>query len=159
MPPARVIPDPTELRRLLRTGHTHQQIADLVFERTGRRVTREAISTAVSRAGLSAPMNRYSTHLPWKVKIEHSKHYAARMLRLMGRKSEGGKLTEEDEARLQSWLEKLRETNSVVAYLPETEDGFYYVAPPRGYRRQADGPPIITKPLRLDDIRTGRVRW
>ena len=155
MPPTRVIPDATTLRRLVREGHTHQDIADMVREDTGVPVTRGAVSSAISRAGLSTPGKRYEHTLPWRVKIEHSKHYAARMLRLLGRRLEGNPLHETDDARLDSWLEKLHAENAVVAYIPETTEGFHYMDPPDGWDHDV---PIIPETLRLTDIGT-RVTW
>lgn len=147
MPTPRLIPDRTELRRLVAAGWTHQAIADLVAQRTGRTVTRGAVSAAISRAGLSTPASRYKDQLPWKVKISHSKHYAARMLRLLGRREQGEELAELDNQRLDSWLEKLEAENAVVAYAPDTEAGFYYVSPPpKGYRRH--GAPILRQEVR-----------
>lgn len=147
MPTPRLIPDRTELRRLVETdGLTHAQIADLVYERTGHRVTRGAVSSAISRAGLSSPMNRYTDHLPWRVKIEHSKHYAARMLRLLGRRDSGDELSEADSARLDGWLNRIHSEGVVVAYAPDTEEGFYYVPKPKGFRGKV---PILQQEVRV----------
>ena len=146
MPVPRLIPDSTELRRLVRQGKTHAEIADLVYERTGQRVTRGAVSSAISRAGLSSPANRYKDQLPWRVRIEHSKHYAARMLRLLGRREGGEELNEQDVARLDAWLDRLRAEGVIVAYAPDTEEGFFYVKPPKGYRRR--GAPILRQEVR-----------
>ena len=156
MPPTRVIPDKTELRHLVATGHTHQQIADMVHEQTGIKVTRGAVSSAISRAGLSAPGKRYKDTLPWRVKIEHSKHYAARMLRLLGRAREAEELMPEDRLRLDSWLQKMSTEGTVVAYIPETEEGFHYMDPPQGWIDE--GIPIIAHEIKLADIGT-KVRW
>lgn len=151
MPPTRVIPPATELRHLLALGKTHQEIADLVHETTGIPVTRGAVSSAISRAGMSAQGKRYIRTLPWRVKIEHSKHYAARMLRLLGRRMDGDEMLAEDEKRLDSWLEKMDTERTVVAYIPETPEGFHYMDPPRGYV-MVDGIPIIRHEIRLDEI-------
>lgn len=156
VPPTRVVPDATELRRLTAAGLTHQDIADRVYETTGQPVTRGAISSAISRAGLSAPGKRYDRTVPWRVKIQHSKHYAARMLRLLGRRLDGQELHESDAARLDSWLAKLDAENSIVVYCPETEDGFHYMDPPAGW--ESDGVPILRTTLRLRDIGE-RVVW
>lgn len=147
MPTPRLIPDSTELRRLVREGKTHADIAELVYERTGQRVTRGAVSAAISRAGLSSPANRYTDHLPWRVKIEHSKHYAARMLRLLGRRDNGEELAEGDSNRLDAWLAKISAENVVVAYAPHTAEGFFYVPKPRGHRGAV---PILRQEVRAD---------
>lgn len=146
MPPTRVVPDATTLRRLVESGKTHQEIADLVYEATGQPVTRGAVSSAISRAGLSAQGRRYDYTLPWRVKVRHSKHYAARMLRLLGRRLEGCSLHEADEARLDSWLARLRAEGAIVAYAPDTEEGFFYVDPPEGW--VDDGVPILRPVVR-----------
>lgn len=156
MPPARIIPDTQELRRLIESGLTHQQIADMTFERTGHRVSRGAVSSAVSRAGLSAEGKRYRETLPWRVRIEHSKHYAARMLRLLGRRMRDEPLHPEDGDRLDSWMQKMKDEGTVVAYIPETEDGFYYVDPPLNV--VIGEVPIIEATVHLRDIGT-RVQW
>lgn len=159
MPPTRIIPDATHLRHLVASGHTHQEIADMVYRETGQRVTRGAVSSAISRAGLSTPTARYKEFLPWRVKIEHSKHYAARMLRLLGRRESGEPLHPDDAARLEAWLARIAEEKAVVAYVPETDEGFHYMDPPKGYRRPPSGAPVIARTLRLEDIRAGKVRW
>lgn len=153
MAPTRVIPPAHELRHLLAQGHTHQEIADLVYETTGIPVTRGAVSSAVSRAGMSAQGKRYTDTLPWRVKIEHSKHYAARMLRLLGRRRAGEVLHEQDGQRLDSWLEKMDAEGTVVAYIPETAEGFHYMDPPVGYVMH-NNVPIIRQTISLDDIGT-----
>lgn len=127
MAPPRVIPAGHELRRMVEHGMTHQEIADHVFRSTGTRVTRGAVSAAISRANLSKPANRYEECLPWTVRVEHAKHYAARMLRLLGRRMSGIELSEEEAKRLDSWLATLEANHAVVAYAPETAEGFFYV--------------------------------
>lgn len=127
MAPPRVIPPGHELKRMVDRGMTHQEIADHVFRATGTRVTRGAVSAAISRANLSKPANRYEECLPWTVKVEHAKHYAARMLRLLGRRLSAVDLSPEDAKRLDSWLATLKTNHAVVAYAPETAEGFFYV--------------------------------
>ena len=124
----KVMPDKSTLRWLLNEkGFTHQQIADWVEETTGVRVATGSVSSAISRAGLSDQGARYAKHLPWKVKQEHLMAYPARMLRLMGRRDAGLRLTEDQRERLDSWLSKLKEDGAVVVYVPETEQGFHYI--------------------------------
>lgn len=156
MPPARVIPDKTTLRHLVAAGHTHQDIADIVFETTGTPVTRGAVSSAISRAGLSKQGKRYQECLPWRVKIEHSKHYAARMLRLLGRTRNGEELHEHDAERLASWRARLALEDTVVAYIPETEEGFHYMRKPVGW--EESDIPIIPTEIRLAQVGE-TIRW
>jgi hypothetical protein len=79
------------------------------------------------------------------VKIEHSKHYAARMLRLLGRRDAGERLSEHDGQRLEAWLDKLRTERCVVAYAPDTEEGFFYVEAPKGRQPRV---PILPKEVK-----------
>lgn len=122
----RLLPPTSELARLVADGLTHQQIADRIEQATGVRVSRSTISAALSRAGLSATGNRYRAEIPWRVKGEHLTQYPARMLRLLGRRNGGQDLPDDEQERLDAWLEALEEKGLVVAYAPETK-GFIYV--------------------------------
>jgi len=148
VPRQRLIPEPSELRRLLAAGLTHAEIADLVYGRTGHRIRRGSVSTAIARAGLSSTAHRYPEQLPWRVKEEHSKHYAARMLRLLGRREQEGSLPPDLDRRLDAWLKRLEATGAVVAYAPHTEEGFFYVKPPKGYKRDGTAP-IIRQEIKM----------
>lgn len=145
MPAHRLVPDPTTLRRWLDEGLTHQQIADRQADITGERVTRSAVSAAISRLGLSKPAPRYAEELPWKVHVQHIKAYPARMLRLLGKRRAGVEMGPEDVRRLDSWLELLREQDAVVAYAPDSEEGFLYVR-----RQNGDNKEI---PIRLQTVK------
>jgi hypothetical protein len=140
---------------MTRRGMTHQEIADHIYETTGQRVTRGAVSSAVSRAGLSRTARRYEDTVPWRVKIEHSKHYAARMLRLLGRQRLGDTLQDTDQTRLDAWLKRMQDEGVVVAYIPESEEGFHYVRPPKGWKDE--GIPVDRRTITLADIASGRV--
>lgn len=124
---------------MLRRGMTHQEIADAVSEATGHRVKRSTVSAALLRAGLSQPAKKYPNEIPWTVKKEHLTHYAARMLRLLGRRNAGVQNSAEMDQRLDSWLDQLRQTHSVVTYVPNTDEGFFYV----DGEPNAQGVPII----------------
>lgn len=121
-------------------GKTYKQIAAWVEEKTGQRVSPATVGAALSRAGKTNTRPRYEKHLPWVVHKEHIKHYAARMLRLLGRRDAGLPMSELDRQRLDSWLSSLKEEHAVVAYLPESEEGFYYV----DGDWPANGIPIVT---------------
>jgi len=116
MPAHRVVPDKTELRRMIEHGLTDQEIADLVFERSGQKVTRQAVTMATARYGLKERRPRYDELLPWRVKTEHLKSWDARMLRAAARRRRGGALSEADEKKLDSWLTHLNEENATVLY-------------------------------------------
>lgn len=126
MPAPKRLPPNSELERLVREGYTHQQIVDWWLAKSGEQVSRSSVSAALSRAGLTAQQHRFKDELPWRVKAEHIKQYPARMLRLLGRQRAGVELTEDEQARLDGWLEALEDKQIVVAYAPDG-DGFIYV--------------------------------
>jgi hypothetical protein len=136
-----VLPDRTELRRMKDSGMTHQQIADEVEKRTGQKVTRNAVTMAMARHGLSGNPTRYSEEIPWRVRQKHERHYALAMLRLYARRRRGVKLSREQEQRLTSWLGQLHENDRVVYYQADSPEGFYYVP-----RLPEDGDGIIRRP-------------
>jgi hypothetical protein len=135
-----VLPDRTELRRMKDSGMTHQQIADEVERRTGQKVTRNAVTMAMARHGLSNP-TRYSEEIPWRVRQRHERHYALAMLRLFARRRRGVRLNRDQIQRLDSWLGQLRENDRVVFYEANSPDGFYYVP-----RLPGDGDGVIRRP-------------
>ena len=124
---------------MVRRGLTHQQIADVVSRETGYKISRSSVSAALHRAQETAPAKRYPEEIPWTVREEHQTHYAARMLRLLGRRRAGVTNSAEADKRLDSWLEQLREAGAVVTYVPDTPAGFYYVAG----TPEASGVPIL----------------
>lgn len=140
-----VLPDRTELRRMRDQGMTHQQIADAVKAKTGYEVTRNAVTMALARHGLSGPVTRYSEEIPWRVRQKHERHYALAMLRLFARRRRGAKLTVDQTQRLDSWLAQLADHGRVVYYHPDSIEGFYYVP-----RTDEDGDGIIRRPTEAE---------
>lgn len=123
----KLLPDTQRLQSLRDEGMTYKQIATWVREKTGVEVSPASVGAALSRAGKTKSRPRYEQHLPWVVHKEHVKHYAARMLRLLGRRDNGLPLSELDVQRLESWLASLKEAHAVVAYVPDSVEGFHYV--------------------------------
>lgn len=106
---------------------THQQIADLITRETGYPVGRSTVSAALHRAGAAERAKKYVDEIPWRVKEEHQTHYAPRMLRLLGRRRQGITNSAEMDARLDAWLKQLESAGAVVVYVPDTDEGFFYV--------------------------------
>lgn len=121
---------------------THAEIAAEVSRRTGYKVSRSSVSAALFRAGEAQVAKKYPEEIPWTVKEGHQTHYAARMLRLLGRRRKGIANSAESDARLDSWLRQLEKSGAVVVYFPDTEDGFFYVqgAP------DVPGVPVVREP-------------
>lgn len=121
----RVLPPAQEIKKLLDGGMTQAEVAEHLSKQTGTKVTRSAVSVALSRAGLTSENPRYSDELPWKVARPHLTAYPARMLRLLGRARAGGRLSKDEDQRLTSWIDTLSAEGAVVAYSPTV--GFLYV--------------------------------
>ena len=137
----RILPDVSTLTHWSDDeGLTHAQIAARVSAQTGEPVSRSTVSASLSRADKTAQGIRYDNELPWRVKVAHIKEYPARMLRLLGRRTSGRVLSEDDKNRLESWLTKMEQDRAVVAYDPESLHGFHYVTKAEG--DGLDGIPI-----------------
>jgi hypothetical protein len=96
-----MVPGKTVLEGWLREGLTHQQIADRIKAELNEDVTRSAVTAAIQRHGLTTrTVNRYDETLPWRIVPAHAMDYAARMLRLLGRKMSGGTLNHLEAKRL-----------------------------------------------------------
>jgi hypothetical protein len=130
--PPKYTPDKTTFQAWLAEGLTHQQMADRVYENTGRRVTRAAITVALMGYGLTNSKPRYKETIPWRVKVDHAKTYPIRMLRLLGKRRAGVELSEDDSRLLDTWLTHLKNENLIVAYDPSDDMGVHYVD--AGYR-------------------------
>lgn len=124
--PQRILPQTSALKAMVTQGLTHQQIADNLSREKGFRISRSSVSAALHRAGVSPKAKKYVDEIPWEVKEEHQTHYAARMLRLLGRRRAGVANSAEADKRLDSWLKKLADAGAVVTYVRDTPEGFYY---------------------------------
>ena len=122
-----VLPNADKLLEMVQSGMTHAEIAEWVERDTGHHVTRAAVSVALSRAGLTEEKRRYGQEIPWRLQGKDLKHYAIRMLRLLGKRRAGDPLTEEETSRLDSWLAKLDEEGVVVAYCADQVPRIIYV--------------------------------
>lgn len=128
----RLLPPNEELIALREAGWTLQEIADHVKITTGVQVTANAVSAALTRAGhASKTVPRYDDIIPaaWRpIPKQHQTSYPLRMLRLYARVlHEPEKVSEGDRMKLQRWLEQLDKDGIVVAFCPQSEEGFFYV--------------------------------
>lgn len=137
----RKLPSDSTLAKWRTQGLTLKQIAEKSEAETGLPVSIGSVASALSRAGITARV-RYEDHIPWNpIATRHNKHYALTMLRLLARRESGRDISEDQEARLESWLTRLEEEDAVVTYKYESEDGFYYVK-----RKPSDGNGWIRPP-------------
>lgn len=127
MAPPKFTPDKPTFERWLEEGLTHQQMADRVYQQTGRKITRAAVTLALMSYGLAGQKPRYKETVPWRVRVDHAKAYPVRMLRLLGRQRAGLELNDKEQALLDAWLEHITNENLIVAYDPDDDTGFHYV--------------------------------
>lgn len=150
MPARQILPDKQTLQHWIEDeGLTHQQCADRIFDQTGERVGRSAISVALHRYGIAKEGARYPDYIPWRVSMYHIRAYPLRMLRLMGRRDTKGpqSLSERETAMLNGWLEMIRNENAIVGYDPDDDQGVHYID---ATFKDHDGPaPIRIKQLHL----------
>jgi hypothetical protein len=108
-------------------GLSRNQIVDLYKKETGETITPPAVSVAVRRFNLPQRGNRWKDLIPWRVGMKHQDANEVKLLRAAGRRRAGLKNSPALEQKLDSWLEELeRNGRPVVAYYPDTEDGFTY---------------------------------
>lgn len=146
MAPPKFTPDKNEFERWLAEGLTHQQMADRVYERTGHRVTRAAISVALGNYGLARRNLSHKRWVPWRVKTDHQKSYAVKMLRLLGKRSYGIQMKLKEEKDLNSWLRRVKEAGLIVAYDRDSDQGLHYIDE-RFRDHQDDSLPIRIRPI------------
>ena len=147
----RLSPDKEQLKKYLAKGLSQQEIADAWAKESGNRVTRNAISMAMTNFKLKPahPRPRYDNLIPWRVKVEHSKAYDARMLRAaarIGAKKKSERMTDPEYSRYVSWLASLKDQNAVVGYTPSL--GFVWLP-----REETDDPAdLIRRPGLPGDV-------
>ena len=122
-----ILPNADKLLQMVQAGMTHAEIADAVSNDTGYPVSRAAVSVALSRAGLTEEKRRYAEEIPWRLHGKDLKHYAIRMLRLLGKRRAGEELTPDENVRLTNWMDKLAEADAVVAYCADSVPRIIYV--------------------------------
>jgi|LauGreDrversion4_2_1035121.scaffolds.fasta_scaffold240526_1 hypothetical protein len=123
----RLLPSDSTLAKWRAEGLTMKQMAQRIKAETGVDVSVSSIGAALSRAGLTNRV-RYDDHIPWNpIKTEHNKSYPLSMLRLLARRDGGMDLSQDQDARLDAWLERMDSEDAVVLYRYDSEDGFYYV--------------------------------
>ena len=136
-----LVPDRNRMEGYLTRGLTNPQIVEQYEKDTGIRVTRQAISMALQRYGMTPtiPRQNYRDLLPWTVRPEHKMQSDARLLRMEMRRRLGKPLTQRDLTWLTNWKTSLNEEGAVVNYTPEL--GFHWIE-----RREGVDTDLIRKP-------------
>lgn len=133
-------PGKPELRLMVERGLTQQRICDEWERKTGLRVARSTISTAMKNWDIDPVYKRenYNDLLPWRVHPDHQMAVEARMLRLEARRRRGKVLNDREQRHLDYWLEDLRAADAVVTY--DEKRGFRLI------KRRAEHTDIIDPP-------------
>lgn len=114
------------VEQMLRAGKTQMEVVDY-YRAKGIEVTQSAISQAIKVGRIKIDTNRAGGGIPWKLKPEHRHLHAARMLRTLARLESGRPIGKTLESQVESWVRGLQEEDSVIAYDPDTEEGFWRV--------------------------------
>lgn len=122
--PERRTPDDAWLKREYHAGLTYDQMREKWFNETGIQVTRSAISAAISRAGLGGGRrDRYSTLIPWTVRVADLNTPEAIALRVLARLRAGKDVSSKDQRRLETLRRRLASAgNPVISYVEDGPD-------------------------------------
>lgn len=126
------IQDEAEVIRWIEEGKTYQWMTDEYRRKYNIDTVPSLWSNFRRRKGLNRRITRDDTLIPWAVNVEHRWGYPLAMLRVEARRRAGMELRETDASRLEAWKANLEETNAVVHYDPDTEEGWHYVPRRKG---------------------------
>jgi hypothetical protein len=144
--PASKIVNEQEVIRWFEEGKTYQWMVE-EYKRKYNIDTKPSMwGNFRRRRGLDARIIRDAELVPWNTKPEHRWKYPLAMLRLVAREKAGYSITDDEQSRLASWKEMLKEEDAVVHYDPDTEEGFHYV------RRQEGDHEYIHQPAQSDKL-------
>lgn len=131
--PRKIIPD-YKVRQMLRAGKSHQEIVAALEREDNIVVTPQAISAWAKRNGVEL-VSRQRTGYPGRVAPEHRQMIPVRAIQWYNRELAGETLPPEAKRRLDAVIAKLRESDAVFHYDPETIEGWWTVP-----RREGDHP-------------------
>jgi len=135
------IQDEREVLRWFEEGRTYTWMVQQYRDKYNIETTPSMWSEFRSRHGLNRRISQDDSLLPWRLEPQHRWQYPAVMLRAEARRREGKELPREDLGRLNSWLARLEREDVVIAYDPQTVEGFAEVP------RRADDVDIVRAPV------------
>ena len=124
-----MLPPDSELTSMFHMGLTNQEIADYF------KVSRQAVSKRLVRLGLvRRPYSDRANKIigrAWKIKNTKTKtsHHCKieiKYLRWLLRRNLGDQLNDDQNGRLDRWIQRIKEQNIILCYDPNTLHGFYY---------------------------------
>lgn len=143
--------DESEVVRWIEDGYTYPWMARQYLEKYNLQVSPTMFSEFRATRGLERRKVRDVKLIPWAVKTEHRWDSLLANLRVEARLRAGEKVEDLSyplRVRWEAFRRELEETNSVVHYDPDTEQGFFLVP------REEGDDDIIRRPRR----QTGRGR-
>jgi hypothetical protein len=118
--------DDKEVEQMLRSGKTQLEVVDIYRDR-GVDISQSAISQAITSGRIKVDTDRHAGGVPWKLKPQHRHLNAARMLRTIARMDAGMAVGKSLGEQARAWRAGLEDEDSVIAYDPDTEEGFWRV--------------------------------
>lgn len=108
-------------------GLNDREMAELWFQESGELVTLAGINRVVRLHDLRPKQDTFPDVIPWGIKTEHKGHWLHRLLYAEAHRKHGRELEDRWVTALRNLRKRLKADNAVIAYLPDTEDGFYLV--------------------------------
>jgi hypothetical protein len=124
---ARKIVNETEVIRWFEQGRTYAWMVEEYRRRYGIETVPSMWGNFRRRKGLDRRLERNDDLIPWAVERQHRWAYPLQMLRTEARRRSGMEVSPGMAERLDKWLVRMRAEDTVVAYDPNTDDGFAYV--------------------------------
>lgn len=138
--PASKIVDEQEVLQWFEDGLTYEEMSRIYREKYNIETVPSLWGNFRRRRGLVRRIVRDEELIPWAVKEEHRWAYPLQMLRLEARARAGQAVREADAVRHANFIDMLRRCDSVVAYDPDTPEGFHIVP------RRPDDTDIVRRP-------------
>jgi hypothetical protein len=127
--PASKIVDETEVLRWFAEGQTYEWMINEYLTKYNIETTVSLWANFRRRRNLEPRTNHDAELIPWTVQERHRWAYPLQMLRIEGRVRAGGaRPTGSDAARHHNFILRLRDRGEVITYLPDTPEGFHYIA-------------------------------
>lgn len=124
--PASKIVDEQEVLRWFEEGRTYEWMCQEYRRKYDVETVPSLWGNFRRRRGLVRRTVRDDNLIPWAVREEHRYKFPVRMLRLEARARAGEPIREADALRHRNFMAHLQENGLVIAYLPDTEEGFVY---------------------------------
>lgn len=131
MPGSKIV-DEGEVVRWYEEGRTYAWMVEEYARKYNLEVSPSMFSNFRARRGLQRRFARDDELIPWQVDRRHRWRYPLAMLRYEARRRSGLEVPEARLRDLDAFLDHLAEDGLVIHYDPDTEEGFFYVAPREG---------------------------